>query len=111
MKKRFSKRPKPDPSEVFMGLRGRIFALDPNEVGLQQSPEQPNVWGMLTEFGQPGGAATIVSLADGTTSMYTSSGGGVIGAGQHAGPAEATKSLLKVGEGYVGKMERTTEFP
>jgi hypothetical protein len=43
-----------------------------------------------------GGSATIVSLADGTTSMYTSGGGGVIGAGQHKGPADASRRFLAV---------------
>jgi hypothetical protein len=43
-----------------------------------------------------GGSATVVSLADGTTSMYTSTGGGVIGAGQHKGPADASLRFLAV---------------
>jgi hypothetical protein len=41
-----------------------------------------------------GSVATIVSLADGTTSMYTTTGGGVIGAGQHEGPADASRRFL-----------------
>ncbi|MGZ6267308.1 MAG: hypothetical protein ACXWNI_03880 [Candidatus Limnocylindrales bacterium] len=46
------------------------------------------------EIGLEGGCVTFVSLADGTTSMYTSTGGGVIGAGQMEGPANASRQLL-----------------
>jgi hypothetical protein len=38
----------------------------------------------------------VVALADDTTSMYTSVGGGVIGAGHHAPVAEATHGLLRI---------------
>jgi hypothetical protein len=57
-------------------------------------PDLQSVWGALVEIGLNRGSATIVSLADGTTSMYTSTGGGVIGAGAHDGPARASRSLL-----------------
>ena len=41
-----------------------------------------------------GGFVTIVGLADGTSSMYTSVGGGIIGAGTHAAVAAATETVL-----------------
>ena len=60
-----------------------MLSLDPATVGLHPSAELPRVWGALMEMGFPDGAATIVTLADGTTSLYTSEGGGVIGGGEH----------------------------
>jgi hypothetical protein len=50
------------------------------------------------EMGFPEGAATIVSLADGTTSLYTSEGGGVIGGGEHAPVAAASRRFLAEAE-------------
>jgi hypothetical protein len=50
------------------------------------------------EMGFPDGAATIVSLADGTTSLYTSEGGGVIGGGEHAPVAAASSRFLAEAE-------------
>ena len=37
--------------------------------------------GVVVDIPQRGGYATVVAMADGTTSMYTSTGGGVIGGG------------------------------
>ena len=41
-----------------------------------------------------GGVATVVTMADGTTSMYTSTGGGTLGAGSHEPVARASGALL-----------------
>ena len=71
-----------------------MLSLDPATVGLHPSAELPRVWGVLMEMGFPDGAATIVSLADGTTSLYTSEGGGVIGGGEHAPVAAASRRFL-----------------
>ena len=81
-----------------VGLRSKMLSLDPESVGLQPSAELPQVWGVLMEMGFPDGAATIVSLADGTTSLYTSEGGGVIGGGEHAPVAAATRRFLAEAE-------------
>jgi hypothetical protein len=75
-----------------------MLSLDPATVGLHPSAELPRVWGVLMEMGFPDGAATIVSLADGTTSLYTSEGGGVIGGGEHAPVAAASSRLLAEAE-------------
>ena len=75
-----------------------MLSLDPATVGLHPSAELPRVWGVLMEMGFPDGAATIVSLADGTTSLYTSEGGGVIGGGEHAPVAAASSRFLAEAE-------------
>jgi hypothetical protein len=54
----------------------------------------PDVSGVVVDIPSQGGFVTIVALADDTTSMYTSVGGGTIGAGQHAVVAAATQQLL-----------------
>ena len=59
----------------------------------------------------PTGTATLVGLADGTTSLYLSSGGGVIGGGEHAQVASATRALLLVVEGQLDQMPTTTDTP
>lgn len=71
------------------------MALDATARGLvSASPESPDVSGVVVDVPRSGGFATIVALADGTTSMYTSTGGGTIGAGTHAHVAAATAKLL-----------------
>lgn len=77
-----------------VNLRSKMLSLDPATVGLHPSAELPRVWGALMEMGFPDGAATIVTLADGTTSLYTSEGGGVIGGGEHPPVAAASRRFL-----------------
>lgn len=89
---------------VYDGLRQQILDLDPAAAGLAASPELPTVWGLLMETGYPGGVATLVALADGTTSLYLSTGGGVIGGGEHRQVAAATRRLLGIVERHLGQM-------
>ena len=72
--------------------------LDPEAVGLEPSHELPRVFGVMMETGYPEGWATLGALADGTTSLYTSTGGGVIGGGEHENVAAATTQLVRAVE-------------
>jgi hypothetical protein len=85
----------------YEGLR--TMALDAAARGLvSASPESPDVSGVVVDVPGSGGFATIVALADGTTSMYTSTGGGRIGAGTHAHVAVATAKLLAEVQRHLG---------
>jgi hypothetical protein len=48
-----------------------------------------------------GGYATIAAFADDSTSLYTSSGGGTIGAGNYRPVAEATRQLLSIAAAHM----------
>jgi hypothetical protein len=65
----------------------------------------------MMEFKISGTVVTLVSLADGTTSMYFSNGGGFIGGGQHKEVASATKEFIALAESFYEEMSITTEFP
>lgn len=56
---------------------------------------------MVVDIPASGGHATVVSLADNTTSLYTSVGGGTIGAGAHAVVAAATHILIDTAESQL----------
>ncbi len=82
-----------DPLEVYKELRDT--ALNAVSLGMQKPPaEHSDVYGMVIDIPQGGGYATLVAMADSSTSMYISNGGGIIGAGQHAEVAKASQSLL-----------------
>lgn len=53
------------------------------ELGVSPSSEHPNVFGILMETGYPEAVATLVVFIEGSTSLYFSSGGGIIGGGEH----------------------------
>jgi hypothetical protein len=93
-------------ADVYAGLREQILRLDPATAGMIQRPGGAIVWGALMEMGYPSGVATMVALADGTTSMYTSSGGGIIGGGGHRAVATATHAFL---ESVADHLRTTSE--
>lgn len=86
------------PDDVYGTVRAR--ALDAASF-VRPAAEHPDVCGVVVDIVQGGGSATVIALADGTTSMYTSGGGGTVGAGGHAPVAEATRRLLLVAQGVV----------
>src|SRR4051812_19903215 len=79
-----------------MYRRLRAMALEAVALGLPAPPPQhAGVSGVGVDIPAGGGAfATLVAMADGTTSLYSSTGGGTIGAGAHQAVADATHALL-----------------
>ncbi len=65
-------------------------------------PELPDVRGVVVDLPGEGGYATIVALADGTTSMYTSGGGGMIGLGAIPAIVESARRLLVAVQEHLG---------
>jgi hypothetical protein len=56
--------------------------------------DHPRVHGVLVDIPAPGGWVTVVALGDNTTSLYTSTGGGTVGAGERPEVAASTHRLL-----------------
>lgn len=66
---------------------------------------------MILDWGQANGTATIAAMADGTTSLYTSTGGGVIGAGAHAPVRAANRRLMQVANDHLDEFAPATAAP
>ncbi len=98
-------------AEAFTGLRGKLLSANPEQFGLTPTERFPNVWIVLMELAMAGGIASIVCVADGTTSMYTSTGGGMIGAGAHAKVVEANARFLDAAERSLPLLEPVEELP
>ena len=90
-------------------LRRRWLAA--GEMGLQAGGDPDRVHGVLLEIGYAAAVVTIVSLLDGTTSMYISTGGGTIGAGEHEPVAEASRAFVALAQVFVGHCEPSNDFP
>jgi hypothetical protein len=58
----------------------------------------------MMETGYPEAVATLVGIVDGSTSLYFSNGGGMIGAGEHPEVADATRRWLRVGADLLGEL-------
>jgi hypothetical protein len=100
-----------EPAQTYLQLRSRILSLSPAEIGLTTSSKTPHVWGVLMETGYTVGTATLVSLADGTTSLYYSTGGGMLGSGEYTPVAEASKALVAQAENHLQHVSSANEFP
>jgi hypothetical protein len=101
----------PAPAQTYLQLRDRILNLNPSEIGLTPSKLTPHVWGVVMETGYPVGSATLVCLADGTTSLYFSTGGGILGSSEYTPVAEASRAFVTQAEGNLQYASLTHEFP
>jgi hypothetical protein len=85
--------------DVYRSMRTQVMRVRPEQLGARLLPEAPSLLGFVTDIpvgAAPGAMATVVCMADGTTSIYLSSGGGFIGAGFHEPVRNATKEALRV---------------
>jgi len=101
----------PEPAQTYLQLRSRTLSLNPTEVGLSPSTAAPHVWAVLMETGYTVGSATLICLADGTTSLYYSTGGGMLGSAEYTPVAEASKALVVQAQNHLQDMSSAHEFP
>jgi hypothetical protein len=80
-----------DVDSAYAGLRRQLFELDANDLGFSPSLSAPQVFAAVMDVGFARGVATLVAMIDGTTSLYTSGGGGIIGAGEQEDVAAAAQ--------------------
>jgi hypothetical protein len=99
------------PAAIYTTLRNRILSLNPSEVGIQPSEAAPNVWGVLMEIGLEEAVVTLATLVDGTTSLYYSTGGGMLGSGSYAPVAQAARGLIMEAEGRFWEMAPVEAYP
>jgi hypothetical protein len=90
-------KPAADPAAASRELRSMVLALSAADLGLTRANYPHRVWGMLMETTMQGGHYTLVALADGSTSLYYSTGGGVIGASTWPAVKDASQSFLDQG--------------
>jgi hypothetical protein len=98
----------PPPAEVYLGLRQQALDLTPDQLGTGALVDAP-IFALMMETGFPEAVATLVVVADGTSSLYFSNGGGLIGAGTHAGVAEASGRWLKTGREFLPQLSTITD--
>jgi hypothetical protein len=80
-------------------------------MSLVPSDDLPNTWGAVTEIGYPETFISLVTLADGTTSLYFGQGGGIIGGGGHEEFRRTSNILLGGYEYHLEQMVPTSSYP
>ena len=95
---------------IMDDLRSMVLGLSPAEIGVSPQTFPHQAWGMVMETGMDGGYYTLVVLADGTTSLYFSTGGGVIGAGEKPGVREASQQFIALGNRLLGSAQEAASL-
>lgn len=106
-------KPKPEPEQdgLMRDLRLQALQVSATEFGLVPTPTRPDVWGVIVELGYPAATATLLVLAEGTTSLYLSSGGGVVGAGLNPRVQAASEALLDQAQRDLARLTLARETP
>jgi len=89
-----------DIAEIYSDLRNQVLRLNADEAGLTGTSES-TVLAALMEIGYPEGIATVVAVADGSASLYLSSGGCTVGAGAYESVQNVAKSFIKQAQQYL----------
>jgi hypothetical protein len=106
------RKPKTGPAEVSRQLRTQALTMKAGELNLAPTPGRPNVWGFMMETMFPDGVVvSLATFAEGSTSLYFSKGGGMIGGGEHASVRQAATQLLDIVERRVNDFTPTRDFP
>ena len=99
-------------SNAYAGLRGMVLEGTRSNFGLGPgaSPTQP--FAVVTDWGDAQGTTTIIAVADGSASVYPSSGAASIGGGQsHESIRNAALKAVELAAGAQAQMHATTQFP
>ena len=87
--------PAPHVSSVYTQMRQEALTIAPGQLDFEG--RRPSVWGVIMEVGHASGTVTtLVVFADGTTSLYSSAGGGIVGAGAQRDVRRASDELVEV---------------
>ncbi len=93
-------------ADVYMGLRTQVLSLSAGQIDCQ-SP----VLAVLMETGYAEAVATLVSVADGSASLYLSNGGGIMGAGEYQQVRDSSIALVNLAAKNLGQFKPTSTFP
>jgi hypothetical protein len=95
-----------EPADVYLGLRAQALSVGADQLA---EPAAGRILALLMETADEEAVVTLVGLADGTTSLYFSNGGGMIGAGGHEQVAAATRRWLASAEGFLESFTAAPE--
>jgi hypothetical protein len=91
-------------AETYAVIRSRALHTEPASLGLSARPGSAQVFGVIMDTTYAPGTATLAVLTDGTVSLCTSTGGGVLGAGDQEPVAAAARRLLTAAESQLGRF-------
>ena len=95
----------------FIKLREMAMAATPEQLGLVIPGNMTIVYGIVMDWEMEDATATTVAYETGDASLYLSSGGAVIGGGQHPNVKKAAKQFVRLAQTFLDKAARTEKTP
>jgi hypothetical protein len=92
---------------IFNDLRGMAFTATPEQLKLSLPADKTIVYGVIMDWGIDTATATVVSFQTGDASFYLSSGGAIIGGGQHPNVSSSAKQFVNLAQTYLDKAMKT----
>ena len=91
------------PEDGTPALRKMLLSARPSDFGLGPSSALPRVWAAMLELRFGDSIASLVAVAEGSTSLYLTTGGGIIGGGEH-------EPVRKENRKFLEHIEKTLEM-
>ena len=97
-------------NNAFNEMRNRALTFPSEQFEIEHQTATPIVYGVVMDWNLGEGTATFVSFMSGDASMYTSTGGGVIGGVGHENVRKASIQFMKKGQNFVSKAQRSDDL-
>ncbi len=108
---RVADKQKADPA-IYPELRNQALNGSRQDFGLPPTNNLNEAWGVVMDIVfDDGGSYTVVSIIDGSASIYLSSGGGYIGGGAHTSIREAAITMVAMATQFQSRMAAASKFP
>ena len=99
------------PDNRFQDLRNMALSVTPEQLQITLPTNQTKIYGVVMDWDLGEGIATFISFSTGDASMYLSSGGGLIGGGQHENVSLAAKAFIEKAQQYFDKTTKIDSTP
>ena len=96
---------------TWFGLRDMALQASRSKLSLAPATSPSEPFGVVMETGLDTGTATVVGFADGSASIYLSSGGGFIGGHGQQPIRRAAQNFVVTARNFQPYMHATSEFP
>ena len=97
--------------EAYLGLRNLILSGSRAKFSLPTTSRPTEPWGVVMDWGIKTGTVTVVSMSDGSASIYLSSGGGSLGGVGQEAIRNAAKRAVILASTVQPEMKGTKTFP
>lgn len=107
-------RPKPATASgpnVYEDLRTQALQFRPEGLGASSPDDPVSAYGLLMDIGVGSNTATVTSFSSGDASLYTSTGGGVLGGIGHETVRTAARAWVSAAQQRLDLFAPTTTFP